>query len=259
MEIDLVMAPILSIVIPCFNLGTYLPEAVASVRAQTFRDFELIIVDDGSDDPQTLAVLADMEEGGARVLRTGNCGVAAARNHGIASASGRYVLPLDADDRIAPDYAERAVALLEEDDRIGIVYGGVQLFGEVNREWELPEFSLPHQLLDNLIYSAGFFRREDWQRAGGYSSDMDLGWEDWDFWLRLLSLGRQVRRLPGITFYYRIRARSRERSLTLVQKARLMARLALRNPRLYLRYLPRLVWIVCAGQRRRPGRIMVLS
>ena len=96
--------PAVSVVIPCYNQGQYLAEAVASVNAQTFTDWEIVVVDDGSTDPTTQRLLTAFTHPRARLVRSANGGLAAARNLGISHAAGRFILPLDCDDRIAPTY-----------------------------------------------------------------------------------------------------------------------------------------------------------
>ncbi|VAW38426.1 hypothetical protein MNBD_DELTA04-229 [hydrothermal vent metagenome] len=206
------MSPRVSVIIPCYNQGQFIDEAVASVLAQSFRDFEIIIVNDGSTDEETCRILAGYDRPKTRVVATENQGLAAARNNGIREARGRYILPLDADDRIGSAYLERAVPLLDERAELGIVYCRAQLFGAVDTEWRLPQFSLEEMLLDNVIFCSALFRRQDWQRVGGYDPDLKYGWEDYDFWLSLLELGRQVCRIPEILFYYRVSADSMVRA-----------------------------------------------
>src|SRR6266481_3659707 len=95
-----------SVVIPCFNLGRYLGEAVESVRSQTCKPAELIVVDDGSADQQTLSLLKRFAQDGVTILRQANQGAPAARNHGIRKSSSPYVLCLDADDVLEPTFLE---------------------------------------------------------------------------------------------------------------------------------------------------------
>lgn len=249
--------PKVSVVIPCYNLGRYLDEAVDSVLGQDFASFEIVVVDDGSDEPETCRLLDGYRRPNTTLVRTQNRGVSAARNAGIAEAQGQYILPLDADDLIAPAYLRQAVAVLDACPKVGIVYCGAELFGELSGPWEMPEFSLPHQLLDNLIFSAAMFRRRDWEVVGGYDEKMAHGWEDWDYWLRLLGFGRQVVRLPGTLFAYRIRRGSRERQLTNWLKLRLVLRLAIKHRGLFARHAMTLLAIVCSGSRRRPARIAI--
>lgn len=197
--------PRASVVIPCYNDGWHLQEAVDSVRAQTFGEWELVIVDDGSTDPATHQALAACAANQALVIRTENRGLPAARNTGIAAACGQYVLPLDADDRIAPAFLEKAVAVLDRQPEVGIVYSQAEFFGAQSGPWNLPDFSLPEMLLHNLVFASAVFRKADWQQVGGYKPSMKYGWEDWEFWLSLLELGRQVYRIPEPLFFYRRR------------------------------------------------------
>ena len=180
-----------SVIIPCYNQGRFVDEAVASVRAQSFQDYEIIIVDDGSTDGSA-AILQGYNEEKICVLSTSNQGLASARNNGIQKASGKYILPLDADDAIQPTYLEQGVQLLEENENLGIVYCRAALFGAVETEWNLPEYSLSEMLLDNVIFCSALFRKSDWQAVGGYDPGMVYGWEDYDFWLSLIELGREV-------------------------------------------------------------------
>src|ERR1700736_2112376 len=117
--------PRVSVVIPCFNLGEYVDEAVDSVLCQTLQDLEIVIVNDGSTDPHTNAKLAGYSKPRTRVIQTENQGLAAARNVGIADSRGDYILPLDADDRIAPTFLEKTAAVLDQHPEIGIVYSKV--------------------------------------------------------------------------------------------------------------------------------------
>lgn len=192
-----------SVIIPCFNQGHFLDEAVTSVLNQTFRDFEIIVVDDGSDDPASVALLEDYRRERTRVVHTTNQGLAAARNNGIRAAAGTYILPLDADDRIGETYLEAAVRVLERDPEVGIVYCDAAYFGEREGLLDLPPFEMDRMLTDNIIFCSALFRRKDWECVGGYNPNMVHGWEDWDFWLSILETGRRVHRIPRVLFHYR--------------------------------------------------------
>jgi len=249
--------PRVSVIIPCYNLGAYLDEAVDSVLAQTFTDFEILVVNDGSTEPFTCQLLEDYRRPKTRVIHTDNRGVAAARNRGIQEAEGEYILPLDADDRIASTFLEKAVEIMDGRPTVGIVYCEAELFGETNGLWAIPDFSLPHLLIDNSIFSAAFFRREDWRTIGGYRERMRDGWEDWDFWLTLAESRRDVVRIPDRLFFYRVRRDSRDRSLNFVCKLKLLFRLVANHWQLYLRYLPEIIQIMIVGARRRPAPIKI--
>lgn len=227
--------PKVSVVIPCYNLGAYLDEAVASVLAQTFTDFEILVVNDGSTDLETCQLLADYRRPKTRVIHTENSGVSAARNRGIEEASGEYVLPLDADDLIMPCYLRLAVETLENSPNVGIVYGKAEHFGEIAGPMMLSDYSPAAILWENSIFSSAVFRKDDWVRAGKYRPEMRNGWEDWDFWLSMVELGGEVVRLPELVLRYRVRAESRDRSLTRHDKVRLLFSMISYHPRAYLR------------------------
>lgn len=197
--------PKVSVIIPCFNLGKYVREAIDSVLTQTFRDFEIIVVNDGSTDAETNSILSDLDESRIKVIITDNQGLPAARNNGIAQATGDYILPLDADDKIADSYLEKAVGILDENENTGIVYCRAEFFGAENFKWDLPDYELSRMLVDNLIFCSAFFRRADWKSTGGYKPSMIYGWEDYDFWLSIIESGREVYRIPEHLFYYRRR------------------------------------------------------
>jgi glycosyltransferase involved in cell wall biosynthesis len=197
--------PKVSVIIPCFNQGAYLDEAIESVLAQTFQDFDILVVDDGSTDAETVNMLKDAAWPKTRVIRTENEGLAAARNTGIREAQGIYILPLDADDKIGKGYLDDAVRILDRHPEIGIVYCEVSHFGVKEGRWDLPEYSLDNILIHNVIFCAALYRKADWETVGGYNVNMVYGWEDWDFWLSLIHIGRKVYRIPKIYFYYRVR------------------------------------------------------
>lgn len=201
--------PLVSVIMPCYNDGAYLPEAVKSVADQRYPQIELVVIDDGSDDPQTLEALKNIEFARVQVLHTNHVGPAAARNCGIRAAQGAYILPLDADDAIDPTYIEKAVQILRADAEVGIVYCHADLFGAASGPWQLPDYSLKTELLDNCIFVTALFRKADWQAVGGFCENFKAGMEDYDFWLSLLGLGRTVRQLPETLFHYRIKEKSR--------------------------------------------------
>jgi glycosyltransferase involved in cell wall biosynthesis len=209
----MLLPPTVSVIVPCYNHGQFLDEAVNSVLAQTFQDVEIIIVNDGSTEPATLELLTHYCRPKTKILHTANQGLAAARNAGIAEAGGKYILPLDADDRIAPTYLEKVVRLLDNDGTLGIVYCEAEFFGAEAGRWDIPDYSFPAILMGNVIFCSALFRREDWKTVGGYNPNMIHGWEDYDFWLSLIELGRGVFRIPEVLFYYRRAARSMSKEI----------------------------------------------
>ena len=233
--------PKVSVIIPCYNLGAYLDEAVVSVLRQTYTDFEIIIVNDGSTDLETVNLLASYDQPNTRIIHTSNQGVSAARNTGIREACGMYILPLDADDKIGPDYLELAVDVLDTRPDVAIVYCERVLFGEREGVDSLPDYNQRALLFDNCIYPAALFRKADWETVGGYCEKMIYGWEDWDFWISLSDLNKQVVKISEPLFFYRVRSKSRDHSLQFHQKVAMMSVMVMRHKRLYLRNLNLLV------------------
>lgn len=225
--------PGVSVIIPCYNQGHYLAESIASVLASSLDDYEIVVVDDGSTDGETCRILDHLDYPRTRLLRTANGGLAAARNNGIAEARGRYILPLDADDRIAPTYLEKGAAILDERPAVGIVYSRGELFGARSGPIEAPSYSLGRMLFSNLIFSCALFRRADWEACGGYDPGMVHGCEDWDFWLSLITMGRQVVRLPEVLFYYRIREDSMNRAMDRQKRLAMHRRIMENHPGLF--------------------------
>ncbi len=198
-----------SVVMPCRNDGSTLFEATASIGLEAQPQVELIVVDDGSDDGETLRALEALESRGICVLHTAGEGPSAARNAGIRAAQGRYILPLDADDRIEPAYIAAAKAVLDDDPVCGAVYCHADLFGAASGPWMLPEYSPERMLVENVVFVTAMFRKEDWAAVGGFRTDMRDGLEDYDFFLGLLESGKTIRQLPEVYFHYRIKPKSR--------------------------------------------------
>ena len=200
--------PTVSVVLPCYNLGRFLHQAVESVLAQSFGNVEIVIVDDGSTDEYTTALLDDFKRPLTRVLRQPNGGVASARNLGIRATTGRYVCCLDPDDRLRPEYFARAVGILDADvdGDIGIATGAIEMVDERSDTLRTGQCDLQHLLVQNFIAEAAIFRRSEWDRVGGYVGTFSTpGIEDWDFWLRICENGLRVKSLPEVIVEYRIR------------------------------------------------------
>lgn len=194
-----------TVVIPCFNHGRFLDEAVDSVLAQTFTDLEIFVVNDGSTDPHTVAKLKDYLRPKTTVLHKVNGHLASARNHGIARAKSKYILSLDADDKFAPDFLEKAVAVLEREPRTGAVNCWSRMFG-TRDEIVTSQIGgdVKNFLSHNVCSASCLFRRECWQEVGGYDEAMKQGYEDWDFWLSVTKRGWFVRNIPEPLLFYRV-------------------------------------------------------
>lgn len=198
-----------SIIIPCYNAGELLLASVASALAQTHRDVEVVVVDDGSTDPRTVELMDQIPGPRTRVIRQANGGPSVARNRAVAAATGDYILPLDADDLIDATYVEKALARIEADPAVGIVYCDAEKFGAASGRWVLPAYSLREMVIDNVIFCSALYRKADWVAVGGYNERLRHGMEDYEFWIKLLALGRGVAKIDEPLFRYRIQERSR--------------------------------------------------
>lgn len=236
------MSPRVSVVVTCFDLGTTLEEALASVECQTLRDFEILVVDDGSRDPETLAVLGRIPEQRARVLRTANRGLPAARNHGVRFARGEYVCCLDADDRLHPEWLAKAVARLDSDPELAFVSHWLRTFGDEESDWQPTDCGFPALLDMNTVNGAALVRRSVWEAVGGQDETLREGCEDWDFWIKLVERGGRGAILPEVLFFYRRRADSMSRSLVGETHLRVYLALIERHAETFARYLPEL-WL----------------
>lgn len=185
--------PVVSIVMPCFNGLSHLPTSVGSVLAQTFADWELIVVDDGSTD-QSHTWLQSQEDRRLVVLRQSNRGVSAARNLGIQHATGKYIAFLDADDTWAPPFLETMVAALETQARAVLAYCGWQnvgLSGGRGQPFVPPDYETPEKQ-EKLFAGcrwpihATLIRRPAIMAAGGFNQTLKNA-EDYALWLEIAS------------------------------------------------------------------------
>jgi len=205
------MAARISVLIPCFNHGQFISDAIDSVLAQTLQDFEIIVVDDGSTDPPTRDTLARLERERVAVLTTENRGLPAARNHAARHARGEFLCALDADDKLAAKWFEKAVRVLDEKPEIAFVSHWLETFGDERWTWKPERCDLASLLARNVVNGAALVRRPAFDAVGGYDESMREGCEDWDFWLRLVEHGYQGAIVPEVLFYYRRRSDSMSR------------------------------------------------
>ena len=227
---------LVSVVVPCYNQGEYLHECIESILASTYKNLEIIVVNDGSTDFKSREILKNLNYEKTIVVNQNNQGLSAARNAGISRANGKYILPVDADDMIMPTFIEKAVKVLDSDKRIGIVGGLTEFFGDISGIYDLPKYKKSAILRYNCLVCSCLFRRDDWLKVGGYNVNMRLGSEDWDFWLSLIELGRKVYQFDEVLFKYRKHGITMLGSMTDEQK-KLMTLQAIDNhPRLYRRH-----------------------
>lgn len=199
------VTPSVSVIVPCYNGGRFMPQLLGSLASQTFRDFEIVIVDDGSTDAATRQELDNVDPS-VRVIRQTNKGLSAARNAGITAAAADLVLTLDCDDMIAPNYLSEAVALLDAAPAdVALVLSHQQLVGAASGPLER-HFNRFDLLFANPIPSAVLLRKSAWQEVGGYDETMREGYEDWEFYLRLMLRGFRGITIPKPCVIYNVSA-----------------------------------------------------
>jgi glycosyltransferase involved in cell wall biosynthesis len=199
------MQPDFSIIIPCYNQGAFLQEAINSVLSCDDRLYELIIVNDGSTDPATMDVFTHLEQQGFTIIHKENGGLASARNAGIEKAVGKYILPLDADNKIRPGYMLHSKEVLDRQAEIGVVYGDAAYFGERQGEWRVGAFNLQRLMIANYIDACAVIRKTVFDQLGGYDVDLKTsGVEDWELWLRCAFNGIGFYYVNEIVFDYRV-------------------------------------------------------
>ena len=199
-------SPTVSVMIPYYNCKEYIVETIQSVLSQSHQNFEIIIVDDGSD-PEHADYLRGFlaDKPAIRYAVQNNQGVAAARNHAARLAGGKYFLFLDSDDLILPDYIEKCVTVLENNPDCKLVYPLAEYFDAQEGLWNLPDYDgLESLLKGNRIPIISMHRAEDFVSLGGFDENLTTH-EDWDLWIRLLSNGGTVIRIPEVLFRYRKR------------------------------------------------------
>ncbi len=226
-------SPKVSVIIPCYNQGSFLNEAIESVVWQTYQDWECIIVNDGSTDNTrdvALSLIEKYPDKRIYYLEKENEGVAIARNFGISKSKGKYILPLDADDLIHPLFIEKTSTVLENNPTIHIVYTDVKHFGDQDRFVPSQGWNLSNELFFNYIGITSLFRKELWDKVKGYKSG--IGFEDWEFWINAIENGFVGYHLPEPLFYYRVKQKSRYRN-DLLEDSVNKAKIVLLHPRLF--------------------------
>ena len=228
-----ISAFLVSIIVPCFNQSKYLTEALESVLAQTYLNWECFIVNDGSNDDTELIALEFVEKDDRfKYLKKNNGGLSSARNQGIKNSYGVYILPLDADDKIGFEYIEKAIQILDNDPNVKVVYSKAEFFGDIEGKWDLPLFTLKGLALSNMIFCSAMFKKLDYDLIGGYDETFLYGYEDWDLWLGILGKGGVAVQLPEVYFYYRKKKDSMLESLGKDQKRQI----EIKN-KIYLKHL----------------------
>lgn len=195
---------LVSVIIPCYNQGGFLTECVDSVLSQSYRNIEIIIVDDGSTD-NTAIISKDLCSKDSRIFYEykENGGLPSARNYGLSRAKGQFFLPLDSDDKLSPEYIERGVRVLNSNSTISLYNTNAIVFGNINQKWKLSYLGYKYILMGNTMLPTALYRTEDVRKIGGYDEFLRKGCEELEFFIRFLYQNDRIFHDDDYLFYYR--------------------------------------------------------
>jgi glycosyltransferase involved in cell wall biosynthesis len=194
--------PLVSVVIPIYNYGLQFEKTLQSVFNSKYENIEIIIVNDGSTDEYVLKKLKSLNQiPNVFLIEIENAGPSKARNIGINSSKGEFILPLDADDQIDSDYISSCVTILKNNKNISPVYCDTNHIGEINGPEKRPEWSLERLIQGPFIVNCSMFHKKAFDEVGGYDEELK-GWEDYDLWMRMAKKGYKGKRIPKTLFTY---------------------------------------------------------
>lgn len=201
---------LVSIIIPTYNSHKYIKDTLTSLINQTHSYIEILCIDDGSTD-NTIQIIKDLEKNNdihIKIIDQNNQGPSHARNRGIQLAKAEYILALDSDDQIAPDYIEKALTTFQIEPNLSVVFTEAVFYGMENKIWATEDVRLPELFSRNFLNVTALFKKSAWRDAGGYDEKLP-GYEDWDLWITLASKGHRFKLIPEPLFFYRFRSDSR--------------------------------------------------
>lgn len=249
--------PLVTVAIPCYNYAAYVGQAIESALSQTHPRIEVVVAEDGSTDDSATVVRGFGDK--VTLLQQANAGPSAARNLAASAAHGEYIVFLDADDILTPDFASRSLAVFRdaEDPMLGFVYSQMEMFGRTEGVTTFRDFDLPALLRDNFVHASALVRTELVQRYP-YDVSNRMGFEDWDFYLTLCEQGYRGKLLDAPLLRYRKHdaAQSRFESLRHRDRDWYRVKLAWKHRGLYLRNAPNYAFFV---GRKLAGRVAAIG
>ncbi len=202
--------PQISIVIPLYNQADFIEENIESLAKQSFRDFEVIVVNDGSTD-NSLEIVKELKDRykdlDIKILNQKNCGLSCARNRGIEESGSDLILPLDADDKLREDALLKYLKGFKESGA-DIVIADTQNFGENDTLFSISDSNLFLLPYENWLSYCGLYKKSVWREVGGYKLNMDGGYEDWEFWISCYERGYKFHFVKEPLFFYRVKKES---------------------------------------------------
>ena len=195
---------LISIIIPCFNSGNTLPRTLNSIIKQTWKRKEIILINDGSTDKETLLLINKFRENPEiLVINQPNLGLSAARNTGAYASKGEYLFFIDSDDWLELDSLELLLAFLKANKDVAFVYSDIVLEGRFHKVIK-KEYNFFEQLFLNQLPYSIFIPKRKWLYFKGYDENMRSGYEDWEFNIRLGAGKNYGKRLAKPLFHYNV-------------------------------------------------------
>lgn len=233
--------PLISIVIPCYNDAQYIEQAVFSALNQTYSNKEVIVVDDGSN-AETKTVLKKLAPRITKLITQENQGQSTARNVGIREAKGAYILVLDSDDYFEPTFCKKALVQFLQDKEINIVISHAnRIFqNHITDVFKPNGGQIEDFLLNNCAMGSAMFKKLDWEKTNGYDEKMRNGFEDWEFYIRLIKNEGRAYVIPEPLFNYRLRKDSTTNKANLI-KYKLLNYICNKHRELYLTHFDRFI------------------
>ena len=183
--------PLVSVVVPCYNHEKYVKETIESIINQTYKNIELIVIDDGSKDNSVQVIQEMADKHGFTFVHRPNKGLSATLNEGIRLSKGKYFSAIASDDILMLEKIEKQVTFMEANPEYGMCYGKIVYFEDtIEKTSEYPNSNKEGWVFDDLLNygcfipaPSTFIKKEVFKSVGGY--DESLWIEDWDMWLRI--------------------------------------------------------------------------
>ena len=240
---------LLSVVIPYYNLGEYISECIESILSSDFRPIEILIINDGSTNRQSVEALEKFKQNPViKIFVKDNEGLAKARNYGAEKASGEYLAFLDADDKVHPFYYSKAISVLKQYHNVFFVGCWVKYFGSKKQVWPAWNPEPPYILLHNMVNSSSLVYKTAAFLAGGLNDKaVAYGIEDYESVISMLENGYRGVAIPECLFYYRIRINSMYRALTKYKTLYSYQYIAQKHAGFYSKFAPEIFNILNAN------------